>query len=77
MFDMIHLAVATDSTRAATFKTFGDHHDLSHHGKEPAKLAACRHVEVDLMKSLGAPLGKFKGATEGLGATPLARPWCW
>ena len=42
MFDMIYLALVTDSTRAMTIRTFGDHHDLSHHGKEPVKLAACR-----------------------------------
>jgi hypothetical protein len=71
MFDMIHLALVTDSTRAVTIKTFGDHHDLSHHGKEPKKLAECRQVEVDLMKSLAVLLGKLKGSTEGAGGNLL------
>lgn len=71
MFDMIHLAIVTDSTRAITIKTFGDHHDLSHHGKEPKKLAECRNVEIELMKSLGVLLGKLKNSKEGPGGTLL------
>ena len=67
MVDMIHLALVTDSTRAVSLMTFGMHHDLSHHGKEPKKLAACRQVEVDLIQSFGSLLGKLKGAKEGSG----------
>ncbi len=65
MIDMIHLALVTDSTRAVSLMTFGMHHDLSHHGKEPKKLAACRQVEVELMQAFGDLLGKLKGAKEG------------
>lgn len=73
MFDMIYLAMVTDSTRAITIKTFGDHHDLSHHGKEPKKLAACRAVEVDLMKTFGSLLAKLKSSQEGGGGSMLDR----
>ena len=70
MIDMIHLALVTDSTRAISLMTFGMHHDLSHHGKEPKKLAACRQVEVELMQAFGGLLDKLKKAKEG-GSTLL------
>ncbi|NBP81710.1 hypothetical protein EBU58_13550, partial [bacterium] len=62
---MIHLALVTDSTRAVTIKTFGMHHDLSHHGKEPKKLAECQAVEKQLIQSYGALLRKLKASQEG------------
>ncbi len=65
MIDMIHLALVTDSTRAISVMTFGMHHDLSHHGKEPKKLAACRRVEAELVQAFGGLLGKLKNANEG------------
>lgn len=65
MIDMIHLALVTDSTRAISLMTFGMHHDLSHHGKEPKKLAACRQVEVELIQAFGGLLDKLKNAQEG------------
>jgi hypothetical protein len=71
LFDMIYLALVTDSTRAVTIKTFGDHHDLSHHGKEPKKLAECRAVEVDLLKTYGSLLAKLKSSQEGGGGSML------
>ena len=65
MIDMIHLALVTDSTRAVSLMTFGMHHDLSHHGKEPKKLEACRAVEVELIQAFGGLLDKLAGAREG------------
>lgn len=65
MIDMIHLALVTDSTRAVSLMTFGMHHDLSHHGKEPKKLEACRKVELELLQAFGGLLGKLKSAKEG------------
>jgi hypothetical protein len=65
MFDMIHLAMVTDSTRAVTIKTFGMHHDLSHHGKEPKKLGDCQKVELELIRAYGGLLQKLKTAQEG------------
>ena len=70
MIDMIYLALITDSTRAISLMTFGMHHDLSHHGKEPKKLAACRQVEVELIQAFGGLLAKLKNAKEG-GSTLL------
>ncbi len=70
MIDMIHLALVTDSTRAVSLMTFGMHHDLSHHGKEPKKLAACRQVEAELIQAFAGLLGKLKHAKEG-GSTLL------
>lgn len=65
MVDMIHLALVTDSTRAISLMTFGMHHDLSHHGKEPKKLAACRQVELELVQAFGGLLEKLKNSKEG------------
>jgi hypothetical protein len=73
MFDMIYLALVTDSTRAMTIRTFGDHHDLSHHGKEPVKLAACRQVEIELLQTYANLLAKLKSAQEGAGGHMLER----
>ncbi|QDU92901.1 DUF1552 domain-containing protein [Lignipirellula cremea] len=67
LFDMIYLALLTDSTRAITIKTFGMHHDLSHHGKEPEKLAQCRAVETELLAAYGGLLTKLKAAPESQG----------
>jgi len=71
MFDMIHLALVTDSTRAITIKTFGDHHDLSHHGKELGKLSQCRQTETELMKNYASLLTKLKASKEGDGGALL------
>lgn len=65
MVDMIHLALLTDSTRSISLMTFGMHHDLSHHGREPKKLAACRQTEVELIQAFGGLLEKLKGTSEG------------
>ena len=51
MVDMIYLALVTDSTRAISIKTFGMHHAVSHHGKEPTKPAQCRAVEMELIRA--------------------------
>ncbi len=73
MFDMIYLALLTDSTRAITIRTFGDHHDLSHHGKNPEKLEACRQVEIELLQTYATLLTKLKSAREGPGGRLLDR----
>jgi hypothetical protein len=67
MIDMIHLALVTDSTRAISIRTFGMHHDLSHHGKEAKKLEACRKVELELIQAYGGLLRKLKDSREGSG----------
>jgi len=67
MLSMIHLALMTDSTRSISIKTFGMHHDLSHHGKDPKKLAACQQEEIDLLVALNKFLTKLKGTSENSG----------
>jgi hypothetical protein len=71
MFDMIHLALQTDSTRAITIKTFGGHHDLSHHGKDPKKRADCQAVEVEMLTAFADLLAKLKSSKEAGGSRML------
>jgi hypothetical protein len=71
LYDMVHLAIVNDSTRAFTINTFGEHHDLSHHGREPGKREACRKVEVDLLKTHDAFLTKLASAKEADGRSLL------
>lgn len=71
MFDMMHLALETDSTRFITFFETGfnavptipgvdtDYHLLSHHGKDPAKISQLTIVEIELMKVFGRFLQKL------------------
>lgn len=63
-FDLIHLALQTDSSRLVTLQLLGTssvppipgvsqgHHDLSHHGQDPAKIAQLRTLELEKMKTL-------------------------
>jgi hypothetical protein len=76
MFDLIHLAIQTDSTRLITFLMLGTslvppiqgvsmgHHDLSHHGKDPAKIEQLRKVELEQMKCVHELLAKLKSTKE-------------
>ena len=76
LFDLTHLALQTDSTRLITIMLAGStfvppikgvslgHHDLSHHGKDPGKLAQLRIVEVETMKTLRDFLAKLKQSKE-------------
>jgi hypothetical protein len=76
MFDLIHLAIQTDSTRLVTIPidcgqavpriegvTEG-HHSLSHHDKRPEKIASLRLLELELMKAYRDLLGKLKNSKE-------------
>ncbi len=77
LFDLSHLAIQTDSTRLITIMLAGSsfappiegvslgHHDLSHHGKDPAKLAQLKIVELETMKTVGELLTKLKQSIEG------------
>jgi hypothetical protein len=83
-FDLIHLALQTDSTRLVTLQLLGTssvppiqgvnqgHHDLSHHGQEPAKIAQLRTLELEKMKTLLTFLTQLKGTKEE-GASLLDR----
>jgi hypothetical protein len=64
MLDLIHLALQTDSSRLVTLLLLGTslvppiqgvslgHHDLSHHGQDPNKIAQLRTVELEKMRTL-------------------------
>lgn len=76
LFDLTHLALQTDSTRLITIMLAGStfappikgvtlgHHDLSHHGKDPAKLAQLKLVETATMETVRDLLGKLKQSKE-------------
>jgi hypothetical protein len=80
MYDVMHLALRTDSTRLITFFESGanavppipgvsqDYHNLSHHGQDPAKIKELGVVESDQMKAFGEFLAKLKGSAEGEGS---------
>lgn len=82
MYDMIYLALKTDSSRLITFSngdtnsvppiegvTF-DYHNLSHHGKDPDKIAQLRIVEMEQMLAFRDLLARL-AQTEDLGGNLL------
>lgn len=84
LFDLIHLALQTDSTRLFTVLLAGTslvpaiagvsqgHHDLSHHGQDPAKIAQLKLIELETLKVLRELLAKLKQTKEE-GASLLDR----
>ncbi len=76
MLDLTHLALQTDSTRLVTLMLLGTslvppvpgvtmgHHDLSHHGQDPQKIAQLRIIELEKMKLLRDFLAKLKATKE-------------
>jgi len=82
MYDMAHLAFLTDSTRNITLmldsvnspaievqgKAVSDgYHNLSHHGKNPQKLAQLEAIDREHMKLLAGLYGSLKAHKEGTG----------
>jgi hypothetical protein len=77
MYDMMHLAIETDSTRFLTYFINGfnsvpkipgisiDYHNLSHHGKDPDKIAQLTIVESKLIEAFGSFLQKLAESREG------------
>ena len=75
-FDLMHLAIQTDSTRLMTLQLLGTsgvppipgvsqgHHDLSHHGKDPTKIAQLKTLELAKMKTLHDFLAQLKQSRE-------------
>ena len=84
LFDLTHLALQTDSTRLITILLGGAslvppipgvtmaHHDLSHHGQDPAKISQLKTVETEKLKVLGDLVSKLKQSKEE-GGTLLDR----
>ncbi|HWE02276.1 MAG TPA: DUF1552 domain-containing protein [Tepidisphaeraceae bacterium] len=76
LFDLMPLALQTDSTRVVTILIGGEdyvlplpgvtmgHHSLSHHGQEPTKIEQLRRVETAQMKSFDGLLTKLKASSE-------------
>lgn len=76
LFDLTHLAFQTDSTRLITIMLLGTslvppipgvsdgHHNLSHHGQDPAKLGQLKIVELETVKLLRDLLVKLKQSKE-------------
>ncbi|MCI0360992.1 MAG: DUF1552 domain-containing protein [Planctomycetaceae bacterium] len=76
MFDLIHLALQTDSTRLVTLMLLGTslvppvpgvslgHHDLSHHGQDPGKIDQLKAVEIEKLKTFRDFLAKLKETKE-------------
>ncbi len=75
-FDLVQLALKTDSTRAISLHLGSQerpeiegvtlpHHDASHHGQEPSKLEQLALIEEAELKVLGEFLEKMKASTEG------------
>jgi hypothetical protein len=72
IYDLLVLAMQTDSTRVATFEIplgfksteleVGSYHGLSHHGKEEGRLKQLQVVEMYLMKQFGSFLDRMKEA---------------
>jgi Protein of unknown function (DUF1552) len=75
-FDLIHLALQTDSSRLVTLLLLGTsgvppvqgvslgHHDLSHHGKDPNKIEQLKKVELEKLTTLRNFLKKMKDTKE-------------
>jgi hypothetical protein len=76
MYDMIVLALQTDSTRTITFQLSGlnsvpvvpgvssDWHGLSHHGKDPAKIEELKIIEEAEFAAFNQFLGRLRGVQE-------------
>jgi hypothetical protein len=79
MYDVMHLALQTDSTRFITYNIAGmnavpvipgvdsDYHNLSHHGKDPAKIQQLTIVESALINEFGRFLRKLHESSEAGG----------
>lgn len=75
-FDLIHLALQTDSSRLVTLQLLGTssvppiqgvsqgHHDLSHHGQDPLKIAQLKALELEKMKTLLTFLQQLRDTKE-------------
>jgi Protein of unknown function (DUF1552) len=81
MADLMVLAFQVDATRVCTFvlanegsnkayPTIGvneGHHELSHHGRDPKKIAKIREINKFHVRQLAYLLGKLKSVREGAG----------
>ncbi len=76
LFDLIPLALQTDSTRVITIFLQGansvppvpgvtiDHHNLSHHGQQPDKIAQLRLIETEQFRVFSGLISRLKSKRE-------------
>ena len=83
MYDLIALALTTDSTRVLTFlipgwsqvftiggrKLSAGYHGLSHHGNDPVRIADYNLVGIEHVKRFGRFLDKLQAANGRFGAS--------
>ncbi|MBQ11374.1 MAG: hypothetical protein CMJ45_07485 [Planctomyces sp.] len=74
--DLVPLIVQTDSSRVVSVMiqdhfvipkvagVSGNHHNLSHHGQDKAKIEQLQKVETEIVKCLGSLLGRMKSKSE-------------
>lgn len=77
MYDMMYLALQTDSTRLITFFKNGinavpqisgvksDYHNLSHHGRDPDKIAELAIIELEQFSALADFVHRLHETSEG------------
>ena len=80
LFDLVPLALQTDSTRAVTVLIQGrgdvppvpgvtiDHHNLSHHGQDPMKIEQLQRIEREEFNAFNDLLTGLKSKNEGGGS---------
>ncbi len=80
LFDLVPLALQTDSTRLITILIQGrndvppvpgvtiDHHNLSHHGQDPLKIEQLQRIEREEMTACAGLLRSLKEKKEGGGS---------
>jgi hypothetical protein len=80
MYDVMHLAIETDSTRFITYNFAGmnsvpvipgidiDYHNLSHHGKDPEKIRQLTIVESAVIQEFGRFLQKLHDSQHANGS---------
>lgn len=80
LFELVPLALQTDSTRLITILIQGrgdvppvdgvnmDHHNLSHHGQDPEKIRQLELIETAKMQAYGKLLGSLKQKKEAGGS---------
>lgn len=76
MYDVMHLAIETDSTRFITLSLPGlghvptirgvdiDYHNLSHHGKDPEKIKQLTIIETAVINEFARFIKKLNGSVE-------------
>ena len=79
VFDLVPLALQTDSTRVVSILCHGrndvpkvdgvsvDHHNLSHHGKDPEKIRQLELIETEQFRTFGSLIAGLKDKEEAGG----------